>query len=545
MGTFGHMRIHESGIHHSLDTSSTPCISTMPSLTHTPPPLDCSTVDLDDVHRVPRSSVPPRPSVTKSYLEKDLATSSHTYLRCDRVRQPMEPTYDGLFRVISRWTKTFRIQRRTRGEVVSVDRLKAVVPDTPPDEPSGSIPPAPPHRPSITPSRILPLPSIFDNSNCACPLINLQPCSREAYSLFLRAPPAPPSLDISLRRLFPSGFVFADIPCTILGADFLAAFDHLVDCRGPVYTTRSPTSLSGVPRPTRPNFSASIPPHDVVCHIRTSGPPAFSRPRRLAPARLPTAKAEFEHMLQMGVIRQSESQWASSPHMVLKAATGDWRPCGDYRARNKATVPDRYPVPHLHEFVGVYSNFSVDSNGIHPLPPKVAAIRNFPPPSSKRQLQLFPGMVNFYRRFLPHCADTILPLTSLLPDPKRSLELSADALAAFEKVKAALANATLVTHFPPDAPISLMIDASNVAVGAVLQQHLAGHTQPLAFFSRKLPPAETSYNTFGREILGVFLAVKHFRHFLEDRKFTVFTDHKPLSFALKSTSDKHNPREIR
>nr|VZH98154.1 unnamed protein product [Spirometra erinaceieuropaei] len=99
-----------------------------------------------------------RPSVSESYLEKDLATCSHVYLRCDRVRRPLEPPYDGPFRVISRGTKNFRIQRGTREEVVSVDRLKAAVPDTPPDEPCGPLPPAPPPRPSIPPSRILPLP---------------------------------------------------------------------------------------------------------------------------------------------------------------------------------------------------------------------------------------------------------------------------------------------------------------------------------------------------------------------------------------------------
>ncbi|BHF84659.1 hypothetical protein SprV_0902781000 [Sparganum proliferum] len=73
------------------------------------------------------SPVPPRSSASPSYLEKDLATCSHVYLRCDRVRRPLEPPYDGPFRVISRGTKNFRIQRGTREEVVSVDRLKAAV----------------------------------------------------------------------------------------------------------------------------------------------------------------------------------------------------------------------------------------------------------------------------------------------------------------------------------------------------------------------------------------------------------------------------------
>ncbi|BHF74239.1 hypothetical protein SprV_0401732400 [Sparganum proliferum] len=152
-------------------------------------------------------------------------------------------------------------------------------------------------------------------------------------------------------------------------------------------------------------------------------------------------------------------------------------------------------------------------------------------------------MVNFYRRFLPNCADTILPLTSLLSGSKRTFELTPAALTSFEQVKALLADATLLTHYHADAPISLMVDASNVAVGAVLQQSLPDSA--VAFFSKKLSKAETRYSTFGRELLAAYLAVRHFRHLLEGREFTIFTDHKPLTFAIHSGSDKLSPREIR
>nr|VZI09926.1 unnamed protein product [Spirometra erinaceieuropaei] len=187
----------------------------------------------------------------------------------------------------------------------------------------------------------------------------------------------------------------------------------------------------------------------------------------------------------------------------------------------------------------------VDSHGIRPLPSKVAAIRDFPPPTSKRQLQRFLGMVNFYRRFLPNYAYTILPLISLLSGSKRTFEITPAALTSFEQVKALLADYTLLTHFHADAPISLMFDASNVAVGAVLQQSLPDPTVPLAFFSRKLSKAETRYSTFEHELLAAYLTVGHFRHLLEGRESTIFTDHEPLTFAMHSHSDKLSPREIR
>nr|VZI40011.1 unnamed protein product [Spirometra erinaceieuropaei] len=105
-------------------------------------------------------------------------------------------------------------------------------------------------------------------------------------------------------------------------------------------------------------------------------------------------------------------------------------------------------------------------------------------------------MVNFYRRFLPKCADLMLPLTNMLSGPKGPLELTGEALTAFERIKNSLADATLLTHPAPEAQLSLMVDASNVAVGAVLQQHLTGSvavrvSSPSAFVTLPSCPPHT------------------------------------------------------
>ena len=194
----------------------------------------------------------------------------------------------------------------------------------------------------------------------------------------------------------------------------------------------------------------------------------------------------------------------------------------------------------------------IDEEGIRPLHQKVSAITEMSCPNTIKELRRYLGMMNFYRRFVPKAAETMIPMYDLLIKnnkmPKNSqITWTPEAVSSFNNAKDDLARATLLAYPAPDAELYLAADASDTAIGAVLQQRdpKTGDLQPLGFFSRRLAANQKRWTVFSRELFAVYSGLKHFLYFLRGRRFTILTDHKALINAASKAGERESSREIR
>ena len=123
----------------------------------------------------------------------------------------------------------------------------------------------------------------------------------------------------------------------------------------------------------------------------------------------------------------------------------------------------------------------LNCQGIYPLQDKVKVIQEFPQPRTKCKLREFLGLINFYHCFIPHCTETLQPLHNLLATAHKNcnLQWTEQSLHSFSKIKQLIADVSLLTYPHSDAPTNIMTDASDTAVGAVLQQQINNEWRPI------------------------------------------------------------------
>lgn len=185
-----------------------------------------------------------------------------------------------------------------------------------------------------------------------------------------------------------------------------------------------------------------------------------------------------------------------------------------------------------------YLGHIIKNNTVTPLKDNLIAIKEFPTPKTQKQVRQFLGKINFYGKYMPHTSIVLDPLHNLLRKGQKFI-WSEKCQESFETVKKHLCSKPILAIFDPNLPIRIYTDASMQGIGAVLKQtQQDGEEKPCAYFSKKLSDAQKKKKAIYLECLAIKEAIKYWQIWLIGKKFTVFSDHKPLEkMNIKSRTD--------
>ena len=178
----------------------------------------------------------------------------------------------------------------------------------------------------------------------------------------------------------------------------------------------------------------------------------------------------------------------------------------------------------------------VSSKGVKILPERGEAIRNFPTPRNLKGVRRFLGMAGFYGRFIKHFSLIAEPLHALKRKNAKFIWGEAQR-SAFERLKEALSTPPVLQIPDFSREFTLVCDASDVAVSAVLNQKEGEELAPIAYSSRLLSPAERRYSTHEKECLAVVWGCEKYRTYLEHKEFCLQTDNQALAWLLRHAKE--------
>ena len=189
-----------------------------------------------------------------------------------------------------------------------------------------------------------------------------------------------------------------------------------------------------------------------------------------------------------------------------------------------------------------YLGHTVGIGRISPRQATVQSLIDATAPRNKKQLRSFLGLAGFFQRYIPHYANLTAPLTDTLRKG-RDFNWDIQAETAFQGIKKIMCNQPILLIADYSKPFTMFIDASNVAIGAVLmQKDESGDLKPVCYFSKKLNEAQRNYAVRDKEALALVLAVRAFRVYLTG-PVDVYTDHEPLKFINRMAAS--NQRILR
>ena len=160
---------------------------------------------------------------------------------------------------------------------------------------------------------------------------------------------------------------------------------------------------------------------------------------------------------------------------------------------------------------------------------------DWPRPQSTHDVRSFLGLASYYRKFIRGFSQLAKPLTDLTRD-KIGWQWDKKEENSFLALKAAMATAPVLQLPDFERQFVVTTDASDVAIGAILEQDFGSGLQPIAFSSRKLNPTEIRYSAYERELLGIVWAIGQWKHYFQSPyPIIIRTDHAPLRHLPSQT----------
>ena len=148
----------------------------------------------------------------------------------------------------------------------------------------------------------------------------------------------------------------------------------------------------------------------------------------------------------------------------------------------------------------------------------------------------FLGLASYYRKFIRGFSQLAKPLTDLTRE-KIGWQWDKREEQSFLALKAAMATAPVLCLPGFERQFVVTTDASDVAIGAILEQDFGSGLQPIAFSSRKLNPTKIRYSAYERELLGIVWAIGQWKHYFQGpHPIVIQTDHAPLRHLPSQTS---------
>jgi hypothetical protein len=165
-------------------------------------------------------------------------------------------------------------------------------------------------------------------------------------------------------------------------------------------------------------------------------------------------------------------------------------------------------------------------------PIKLAGIRDWPPPTTVKQVRSFLGFGNYYRRFISGFAHLARPLHDLTKKNK-IWEWTLECQVAFDSLKESFVTAPVLKMPDVNQPFILETDASKWAVGAALmQKDENGDLHPCGYLSHALTPTERNWQIYDRELFAIIYTLDEWKYLLlgAEHTLTIHCDHKNLTY---------------